>query len=548
MPPRRLLAPKTLEELCLNEIVQYLTRECLFCTQVKKYQKSSLLLRRRGLNAQTLEKELESYLDILPPLLNESVRQHITNEVLNATSGSALSQQDICVSLLAIVLNKDVKTLEFRDEAHASLVSPIWPIVMKKCTGLKRFVMADNTINVQTVHHLQPILKIVISNCQTLTELILKNVAQGFSTMSMIGRTCSFLKLLDITGSRINCMEFAHLLVYSAKTRNINIEGVINGTVDLPLNPMCSTLEVLLLADTEVKVKGAALAVKMLPNLTSMGNFVHLAAGLKFLYGTKAKPPVPLKITQAKYYGPSHNKLRTLANCCPNLDTLNIGNYKHRELAPSLMTYKHLKNLTLENVEFEAFLACTTLLPQLIDLKLTTNGIDVGQLGMYCINLENLWLCGEPLRIPSRPPNCQPFVKLKKLKMQCLASAECVGYIVRHATGLKVIDLYRVKDLNDKVFAKWFQWNPLQYLETLMIRYADITRETINLLLENCPNLTRLGELGGWDIRSWERRRISDLVLRQNYKLHLVLCSRNADSIIIDILNDYTSSDDELGH
>jgi hypothetical protein len=46
----------------------------------------------------------------------------------------------------------------------------------------------------------------------------------------------------------------------------------------------------LLLGNTDVRAKGAAFVLRVVPNLTSLGNFVFLAAGLKRLYGLRRYP------------------------------------------------------------------------------------------------------------------------------------------------------------------------------------------------------------------------------------------------------------------
>ena len=69
----------SLEDLCLVEVMNYLERELTFCNQVRRYQHSSLLLRRRGIDADSLVAELRGHLDVLPPLLSEMVRQRLTN-------------------------------------------------------------------------------------------------------------------------------------------------------------------------------------------------------------------------------------------------------------------------------------------------------------------------------------------------------------------------------------------------------------------------------------------------------------------------------------
>lgn len=84
MPPRRAITPPLLEELCLMEVMNYLERELIFCSQVRRFQHNSLLLRRRGINADSLVAELRGHLDGLPPLLSEMVRQRMTNKYVFA--------------------------------------------------------------------------------------------------------------------------------------------------------------------------------------------------------------------------------------------------------------------------------------------------------------------------------------------------------------------------------------------------------------------------------------------------------------------------------
>ena len=80
MPPHRAVTPPMLEELCLVEVMNYLEKELILCSQVRRYQHNSLLLRRRGIDADSLVAELRHHLDCLPPLLSEMVRQQMTNK------------------------------------------------------------------------------------------------------------------------------------------------------------------------------------------------------------------------------------------------------------------------------------------------------------------------------------------------------------------------------------------------------------------------------------------------------------------------------------
>lgn len=70
-----------------------------------------------------------------------------------------------------------------------------------------------------------------------------------------------------------------------------------------------------------------------------------------------------------------------------------------------------------------------------------------------------------------------------------------------------------------------------------------LTKESVGMLLACCPRLTRLGEIGTWDIRSWECRRLKDIVVRENYDLRLVVYARAVN--INDILAQHWTSDED---
>jgi hypothetical protein len=62
---------------------------------------------------------------------------------------------------------------------------------------------------------IQPFLTTLTSNCPALTELILKDAVRGSLTLATIGKSCHWLRTLDITGSQISCSDLVHLCVQS---------------------------------------------------------------------------------------------------------------------------------------------------------------------------------------------------------------------------------------------------------------------------------------------------------------------------------------------
>ncbi|PSN48760.1 hypothetical protein C0J52_05185 [Blattella germanica] len=499
MPPRRTISPLSLEDLCLSEVLNYFKRELTFCNHVRQFQHDSLLLRRRGIDADGLMAELRGHLDVLPPLLSEMVRQRLTNRILKKTKAMA-NEPGLLVGILDVVLNEEVKSLELCDSCLGNDCD-IWPLIEKKCTGLERFAIASDMFKSKETTH-QFFLRTLISNCTMLTELVLKDAVRDSLTTAAIGKSCSRLRVLDLTGSTVSCEDMLHLCLRSPSS--VSEESIC----EADLNPLCQTLEVLHLGNTDVRARGAAIVLRFIPNLTSLGSCVYTASGLRRLYALKNKPYQCHKFKHAFYRRSSNGKLKALANSCPSLESLHIG--------------------------------CDA--PRRLRFQISSAGIDLGIVGQCCPLLEKLTVSKNPSRTVSLPPNKAPiYTKLQELKVTCAVSVECAALFMTNATKLRNLEINRIRDLSDDIFAAWLRKNPLKYLEELMLRYVLLTKESVHLLFACCPRLSRLGDLGSWDIRSWEFKRFRNLVKRENYAIHLTFdtdCDINISEFLLGLYED----------
>jgi len=402
-----------------------------------------------------------------------------------------------------------------------------------------RFVLGSNMFVLKGGLAIQPFLSALTSNCPMLTELILKDAVRSSHTLSAIGKNCHRLQTLDITGSQVSCSDLVHLFVHSPV-------NVLDSVCREDLNSLCQTLEVLLLDNTHVRAKGAAFVLRVVPNLTSLGNFLFLAAGLQRLYGLRSYPWAGRKLKHAFYRGQSHVKLQVLASCCPALESLFVGSDPPRRVHfHNFSAFKSLRCLTLENIHFEDIVAGLRHTPNLVQLEISSTGVDFGVVGQCCPLLEKLTVSKEPSRTVTLPNTEAPiYAELQELKMTCTISLECGTMFFTNATKLRRIEIIRIQGLSDDILAAWLKINPLQFLEVLLLSYVELTKESVHLLLACCPRLTHLGELGSWDVRSWERHRLKDLVEQEKYDLHLVFYTGTSGNIS-DILTYISTSEDE---
>ncbi|XP_033608169.1 uncharacterized protein LOC111866501 isoform X2 [Cryptotermes secundus] len=465
MPPRRVITPPPLVELCVTELMNYLRRELMLCSQVRHYQHNSLLLRRRGIDADSLVAELRDHLDCLPPALSEMVRQQITNKLLSSSKPMAIDK-GLLVGMLDIVLNIEVKTLEFGD-SQFRCNSQIWPLVLKKCTGLQRFALVSNMFTPDKISDVQPFLISLASNCPLLTELILKDSVQGPLTLAAIGKSCHLLRTLDVTGSQISCSDLVYLCVQSPPT--VVSDKYLDSAYEQEFNPLCQTLEMLLLGNTRVRARGAAFILRVFPNLTSLGNFVFTASALKRLYGPKTRPWPGHKLKHAFYRGPSDVKLKVLANCCPELESLFVGSEVPRRVGfHNFMAFKMLRRLALEQIECEDIMAWLRHTPNLVQLHISSPGVDVGIVGQCCPLLGKLTVTEDPSRTVTIPNSETPiYSKLQELKMVCVISLDCGALFFTSAPKLRSIEIIRIRKLSDAVLSSWLRRNSLQFLEVV---------------------------------------------------------------------------------
>ncbi|CAG2062022.1 unnamed protein product [Timema podura] len=166
------------------------------------------------------------------------IRQRIVSKILKTYSKTLYDNPPAVLKFLDIILCKEVKTVELNDQ-NLRYDSEIWPILLKRCTGLERnsyqnlkyslnlvsmaqvmsvlnrFAMVPKMLGPCGAGTLQPLLCRLCLNCPQLTELVLKDSVKGSDTMAFIGKTCHRLRLLDITGSRVVCSDLIRLCVRS---------------------------------------------------------------------------------------------------------------------------------------------------------------------------------------------------------------------------------------------------------------------------------------------------------------------------------------------
>ena len=504
--------------------------------------------------------------------------------------------------LLELILNPDVKVLDLsknrewlESEEMNEISRMLWKIVGERCTHVEKFIIPKELTYSSTLNS-------VIVNGSYLTQLTLKRNIPNNMFLNEIGRNCPRLQELDIAGAEvvtdfgIVCLLYAdpeqiflkcwnrertvgqqkrsmrafphpHFdkqipdqqepqprgsknnsggnYLYLRRTFHEGLRSDTGDTGDWERLPVGSSLQKLRLENTKVKGDGASVVLETCPNIHSLGYLVFAAAGLKQVFGyeekaeTKFTGSTVTKFTEIFYRGPSDQKLSTIANCCPHLETMFLGSNNPRSLNSAVFRHwPRLAFLTLENIMVENIVHCLEEVGgQLKGLKIQCSGFDLSDIAVLCPLLRSLIIQKEsPNTVinPLRTSKSRLFGQLEHVEVSCPQfSKTCLGFILKNAVKLVSIKVLHIPKLTRNDFESWLCTNPLKRLESLVIFKApELTLDTIMWLLEELEAITELGDLQSMDFAkaSGEVRKLHQEVKKKEWDVTLVDSSQGSDT------------------
>jgi len=459
--------------------------------------------------------------------------------------------------LLELILNESIKELDFsknrewlENEEMNEISRILWKLIGEKCTKLQRFVIPKELTYSSTLNS-------VIVNGNHLLQLTLKRNVPNNMFLNEIGKNCPQLQELDIAGAEVVTDFGMVCLLYTdpeqvflkcwnrertvgqarrsqkafphphfdkqipdqqepqprgSKSNNSNflylkqsfhesLRSDTGDTGDWERLPICFSLTKLRLENTKVKGDGASVVLESCPNIYSLGYLVFAAAGLKQVFGYEEKADT--KFTEIFYRGPSDQKLSTIANCCPKLETMFLGSNNPRSLNSSVFAHwQHLSYLTLENILMDNILSCLELVgSQLRGLKIQCNGFDLSDIAVLCPVLKSLIIQKEAPNptistVRSIRTNAL-FSQLEHVEVSCATlSKNCFGFILKHAVRLISMKVLHVPKVNRNDFESWLSSNPLRYLKSLIIMKApEFSLDLVLWLLQELEAVTEFGDL-----------------------------------------------------
>ena len=492
------------------------------------------------------------------------------------------------LQLFELVLHKDLRILDFSqnkdwppdgNDQMQDVSRNLWKIISERCQSLERLIIPKELTYSSTMN------KIFLYGGSHLTSLTLKRNVPNNQFLSLIGQHCPKMRELDIAGADV-VTDFGVVCLLFEDPEQIFLEcwnrektvGSIRRSqksfphphMDLPIPdptehtpghqgkcntrylhlkksfyeairdtnyfwqklPICNSLQKLRLENTKVKADGASVVLWCCKNIFSLGYLVFAAAGLKTVFGYEDK--FETKFTEIFYRGPSDQKLQTIQNTCPKLKTMFLGSNSVRHLNASVFSHwPHLQYLTLENIIVDDVSACLELIGrQLKGLKIQCTGFDIMEIGEFCPNLVSLIIQKEcpytSMKTQRNKDNFVLFPRLLHLEITASFPKVCFSLIMKNAPNLKSAKVFELPGLRKDNLMEWI--GHVQNLETLIIfRAPELGKEAVDLIMEACPKLTKLGDLQEMKKSQNDMKKLLQRIRDENWSLRLIDSQQGSD-------------------
>ncbi|XP_042871669.1 uncharacterized protein LOC122252991 [Penaeus japonicus] len=421
----------------------------------------------------------------------------------------------------------------------------------------------------------------LMSGMSTLSQLTTLHLTYGASNaiLAALGQCAPKLQELrmcysySVTDSGIKALLLRnperHIL---RKGRNLHELRVRS----MHLNPCSSGLHEVDIMGTGVTQFGVAFLLKHVMNLRSLGDCNSVPEALEILVGNKSiqrssfmarlrKYARKFKLTRVKEDCVSASKVLVIATLCPDIKDLSLT-HRFREvdlerlndlhLTPShftshLMQLKNLKHLTMVNVSSRSVAGTIQALgSQLTALTVQCRGLDVPGIFENCTNLKYLTMEGEDCSAPYEALGSfrqTALTKLQVVKIKCHLPGVYTDLILKNAKSLSRLEITCLCDISDVQVGVLISNKCLEKLKEFNVsRAPKLTMMAAKMLVEFCPKLRHLQDLGGWNITAEEFNAFLKEVEMEEYDIQIIYNPRQKWSFVSSFYRSDSFTDEDL--
>nr|CAD7416638.1 unnamed protein product [Timema poppensis] len=377
-----------------------------------------------------------------------------------------------------------------------------------------------------------PVLEVIAEKGSTLTYLSLKGIWPREDDLhrlqATLKKTSKFIPhITDDTVLR-TIGQYNHLLTKLDVSGDCNItrEGIesflqgVKAHTDLPLK----VLDIGEPGEENIKAADIALLIKSLPNLTSLGCYSFVGKALQHITSDKSSNFRATKLQYLHDIQTDHATFKAIVKLCPKLTSIYLDEPRRNVITSldSLPCLVDLKLCRFQCSELEEFLGRAMQKLISLELILGQGSCNISSIAANCPQLTRL----ECYKMESLThKDLVPFNKVHTFKASFTGiSSSTVKYSLSSCPELKEFFVDDMLELTDRELEKLIQKTSLDQLEVMWLGSAtNLTARSVLLLMENCPVIGTVGNLGGWNVPIESIVELSEMVRANNIDLNLFL-------------------------
>ncbi|XP_073824922.1 uncharacterized protein [Musca autumnalis] len=319
----------------------------------------------------------------------------------------------------------------------------------------------------------------IVKKCKYLTKLYVPYIAND-DLLEVIANHCKHLQVLDISGE--------------TDITEIGIESLSKGVCAERL----TIIDVGMMGEENICFSDIALILENCPNVETLSTYSFVGPALKFVYDN-VDENFKCKLKYLHDTSTDEETLRVIVKTCPQLQSLYLD-------TPKAGCLVALSNTFLRKLKIYKFSCC-----ELLQLLETTgryldhltmikgNGeIELGVLAKMCPGLIDLD-CYMMEGLSYFNPNQVRFSRLEGLEM--LSSPipnAALKSLICNTIQIKRLAVDSVSLTDDDIVSIFLQHN-FYALEDIWFTLApNLTIQSIQVLMNECPELQSVGQLSGW--------------------------------------------------
>ncbi|XP_055858350.1 uncharacterized protein LOC129920881 [Episyrphus balteatus] len=433
--------------------------------------------------------EINSYLELAGATSN------IYQDLLRVILGSDYLEASMRFTCLQMLLNCGVQFL-VTEVFPFSYYEKILQVIAAQGTGLRTLNLKGIWVKEEHMHYMFDIMK----KCSYLTKLYIPYIAND-ELLEVIGRTCTKLQLIDISGE--------------TDITEIGVEYLSKGVSC----QLLTVVDVGMPGEENICYSDIAMILEHCPNVQTLATYSYVGPALKFIYDN-IDEDFKCKLKYLHDTGTDTDTLRVIVKTCPKLESLYLD-------TPNKGILHILKNTFLRKIKIYKF-QCKELMSalEIIGRNLShltmikgDGNLDIGKLTWICPMLIDL----DCYMMDTMSYGCiRKFEKLEGLEMLSSPMNESsLKSFICNSTSLKRLAVDSVS-FSDEDITSIFVENDFMELEDVWFTLApNLTITSIEILMERCPELQSVGQLSGWSLTQDDLALIRGLLKSGNSCLRL---------------------------